>query len=140
MHALCPTIPNRTLTRHVLMTHPPAILRRPTSARASEVEQRYGWDVERDRTKVEGVRELKVSEIRRPLARTRQNDAAKVEALMESIERHGLKEPIDVLEVAGNIYGFSGCHRYEAFQRLGRETILCRVRKANQSTLRMHMM
>lgn len=82
---------------------------------------------------------------------------------------------IDVLEVDGKIYGFSGmyrpfvrqsavyskrsclssreafcsairltsfagCHRYEAFQRLGRETIWCRVRKANQNTLRMHMM
>lgn len=48
-----------------------------------------------------GVRELKVAEIRRPLARTRSNNAAKVEALMKSIQEHGLKEPIDVLEVSG---------------------------------------
>jgi uncharacterized ParB-like nuclease family protein len=47
------------------------------------------------------VQELKVAEIRRPLARTRTNDSAKVEALMESIQRHGLKQPIDVLEVTG---------------------------------------
>ena len=32
---------------------------------------------------------------------------------MLSIEEVGLKEPIDVLEVEGNYYGFSGCHRYE---------------------------
>lgn len=55
-----------------------------------------------------GVRELRVNDIRRPLARTRTNDSAKVEALMESIQQHGLKEPIDVLEVEGKIYGFSG--------------------------------
>ena len=48
-----------------------------------------------------GVRELRVADIRRPLARTRTNDAAKVEALMESIQQHGLKVPIDVLEVMG---------------------------------------
>lgn len=35
-----------------------------------------------------------------------------------------------MLEVDGKIYGFSGCHRFEAHVRLGREQILCRVRKA----------
>ncbi len=55
-----------------------------------------------------GVREVKVADIRRPLGRTRSNDAAKVEALMQSITKHGLKEPIDVLEVDGRLYGFSG--------------------------------
>lgn len=49
-----------------------------------------------------------MKDIRRPLALTRTNDTAKVEALMESIKQHGLKEPIDVLEVEGKIYGFSG--------------------------------
>ena len=37
------------------------------------------------------VIELPVSDIRRPLARTRANDPAKVEALMESIAEIGLK-------------------------------------------------
>lgn len=141
---------------------------------------------------------MKVTEIRRPLARTRSNNAAKVEALMESIEQHGLKEPIDVLEVKAvmsvadsschllacgsmdrhdvshcrwmascmasavrwdvnvvhngacsfvqELSGIStvsvaaGCHRFEAFQRLGKETIPCRVRKATQKTLQMHLM
>lgn len=47
---------------------------------------------------------------------------------------------IDVLEVEGEIYGFSGCHRYEAHQRLGLPTIRCRVRKATREVLKMHMM
>ena len=51
-----------------------------------------------------------------------------------------LLEQIDVLEVDGQLYGFSGCHRYEAHQVLGRETILCRIRKGSKTTLRMHMM
>lgn len=59
---------------------------------------------------------------------------------MESIDYLGLQEPIDVLEVDGVYYGFSGCHRFEAHQNLGKETILCRVRKANRQVLRFHMM
>lgn len=59
---------------------------------------------------------------------------------MASIAKVGLQEPIDVLEVEGVYYGFSGCHRFEAHQRLGKETILCRVRKANRQVLRFHMM
>jgi uncharacterized ParB-like nuclease family protein len=47
---------------------------------------------------------------------------------------------IDVLLVDGQYYGFSGCHRFEAHQRLGLPTIKCRVRKASQQILRMHMM
>lgn len=83
------------------------------------------------------VQEIPLSQIRRPLYR--QNDQAKVAALMESIQEIGQQEPIDVLEVDGQYYGFSGCHRFEACQRLGQETILCRVRKAPRSVLRMHL-
>jgi len=74
------------------------------------------------------IKEIPLEEIRRPLPR--QNDPNKVKALMDSIAEEGLHEPIDVLEVDGNYYGFSGCHRYEAHQRLGKETIKCRVRRA----------
>ncbi|KAA6423482.1 MAG: chloroplastic mitochondrial-like, partial [Trebouxia sp. A1-2] len=97
---------------------------------------------------VEGdLLEIPVTAIRRPLGRTRSNDQDKVQALMDSIQEVGLKEPlqcaiepqIDILEVDGKYYGFSGCHRYEAFQRLGIEKIPCKVRKANQNTLKMHM-
>lgn len=83
------------------------------------------------------IEELPIRQIRRPLYR--QNDPAKVEALMESIQAIGLQEPIEVLEVEGQYYGFSGCHRFEACSRLGHTTILCRVRRAPQSVLRLHL-
>lgn len=83
------------------------------------------------------IKEIPLTEIRRPLPR--QNDPEKVKALMASIAEEGLHEPIDVLEVDGNYYGFSGCHRYEAHQRLGKETIKCRVRRAPRAVLQKHL-
>ncbi len=83
------------------------------------------------------VQEIPIAKIRRPLPR--QNDPQKVTTLMESIQKIGLLEPIDVLEVEGEYYGFSGCHRYEACQRLGYETIRCNVRRAPHSVLKMHL-
>ncbi|MBD2303457.1 ParB N-terminal domain-containing protein [Nostoc sp. FACHB-87] len=83
------------------------------------------------------VQEIPLNQIKRPLPRV--NDPNKVKALMESIAEIGQQEPIDVLEVDGQYYGFSGCHRYEACQRLGQETILARVRKAPRSVLKMHL-
>jgi len=32
--------------------------------------------------------------------------------------------------------GFSGCHRYEAHQKLGLPTIRCKIRKGTKETLR----
>ena len=83
------------------------------------------------------VQEIPLNQIKRPLPR--QNDPNKVAALMESINAIGQQEPIDVLEVDGQYYGFSGCHRYEACQRLGKQTILARVRKAPKAVLKMHL-
>ncbi len=83
------------------------------------------------------IQAVPIHEIRRPLFR--QNDPDKVIALMASIQEIGLQEPIDVLEVEGQYYGFSGCHRYEACSRLGHETILCNVRRAPKSVLKMHL-
>ena len=83
------------------------------------------------------VEAISLNKIRRPLFR--QNDPAKVAALMESIQEIGLQESIDVLEVEGEYYGFSGCHRYEACDRLGHDTILCRVRRAPRSVLQRHL-
>lgn len=83
---------------------------------------------------------LPLKSIRRPLKKTRKNDPDKVKALMESIAVIGLQEPIDVLEVEGKYYGFSGCHRFEACEKLNMDTIDCRVRKATKTTLRMHLM
>jgi sulfiredoxin len=83
------------------------------------------------------VEQIPIHQIRRPLLR--QNDPTKVADLMQSIQEIGLQEPIDVLEVDGEYYGFSGCHRYEACSRLGHETILCRVRRAPRSVLQKHL-
>ncbi|MGL5805874.1 MAG: ParB N-terminal domain-containing protein [Xenococcaceae cyanobacterium] len=83
------------------------------------------------------VEAIPINQIHRPLYR--QNDGAKVKNLMESIEKIGQQEPIDVLEVDGKYYGFSGCHRFEACQKLGQQTILCRVRKAPRSVLQRHL-
>lgn len=83
------------------------------------------------------VEAIPIRKIRRPLFW--QNDPAKVEALMQSIQEIGLQEPIDVLEVEGEFYGFSGCHRYEACDRLGHETIQCNIRRAPRQVLQMHL-
>ncbi|MBE9228142.1 ParB N-terminal domain-containing protein [Phormidium sp. LEGE 05292] len=83
------------------------------------------------------VQEIPLTDIRRPLIR--QTDPVKVENLMKSIQEIGQQEPIDILEVEGKYYGFSGCHRYEACQKLGKETVLCRIRKAPASVLKMHL-
>ena len=83
------------------------------------------------------VQEIPLQQIYRPLPRV--NDQTKVTALMASITEIGQIEPIDVLEVDGQYYGFSGCHRYEACQKLGKETILARVRKAPRAVLKMHL-
>ncbi|XBI07721.1 hypothetical protein VPH35_135579 [Triticum aestivum] len=83
------------------------------------------------------VMEIPLEDIRRPLMRTRANDPDKVQELMDSIRVIGLQ--IDVLEVDGVYYGFSGCHRYEAHQRLGLPTIRCKVRRGTKETLRHHM-
>ncbi|XP_031124116.1 sulfiredoxin, chloroplastic/mitochondrial [Ipomoea triloba] len=85
------------------------------------------------------ILELPIDKIRRPLMRTRANDPHKVHELMDSIRQIGLQVPIDVLEVDGVYYGFSGCHRYEAHQRLGLPTIRCKVRRGTQETLRHHL-
>jgi len=83
------------------------------------------------------ILDLPIDHIHRPLYR--ENDPGKVRSLMESIQEIGLQEPIDVLEVEGQYYGFSGCHRFEACRRLGHSTIRCRVRRAPKAVLRMHM-
>jgi sulfiredoxin len=81
---------------------------------------------------------LPLDRIRRPLQRSL--DEAKVAALVASIAAEGQKEPIDVLEVDGQLWGFNGCHRWAAHERLGRSTIRARIRRATPQVLRMHLM
>jgi len=83
------------------------------------------------------IQDIPLQQIRRPLFR--RNDPAKVEALMVSIREIGLQEPIDILEVEGQYWGFSGCHRFEACMRLGHATIRCRVRQAPAAVLKRHL-
>jgi uncharacterized ParB-like nuclease family protein len=81
---------------------------------------------------------LPLAAIRRPLERVL--DEAKVTALAAAIAAEGQKEPIDVLEVEGELWGFNGCHRVAAHERLGLTTIRARVRRANREVLRMHLL
>jgi sulfiredoxin len=83
------------------------------------------------------VQDIPLKSIRRPLPRA--TDPEKVRSLMESIRAIGLQEPIEVLEVDGRYYGFSGCHRFEACSNLGHETIRCNVRRAPRSVLLKHL-
>jgi len=103
---------------------------------------KYGWDLQcrPDWSRDARVQFLPVAAICRPLRGIRPNDSEKVAALMRSITEIGQLEPIDVLEVDGVYWGFSGCHRYEAHVKLGRENILCRIRKATPQTLKFHLM
>jgi uncharacterized ParB-like nuclease family protein len=103
----------------------------------NEYDLRAGFGTQLKTDDMVDIREVPLNQILRPLPRV--NDQNKVAALMESIEAEGLHEPIDVLEVDGQYYGFSGCHRYEAHQRLGKETIRCRVRRAPRSVLQRHL-
>jgi uncharacterized ParB-like nuclease family protein len=59
---------------------------------------------------------------------------------MASIAADGLREPIDVLDVDGIYWGFNGCHRVAAHQRLGMRTIRARVRRATARELRLHLL
>ncbi|MGF1458996.1 MAG: ParB N-terminal domain-containing protein [Leptolyngbyaceae cyanobacterium] len=83
------------------------------------------------------IADVPIRQIRRPLFC--QHDPEKLAALTDSIREIGLQEPIDILEVDGEYYGFSGCHRFAACQRLGHETIRCRIRRAPQSVLNYHL-
>jgi uncharacterized ParB-like nuclease family protein len=83
------------------------------------------------------VETLPLAAITRPLQRVL--DEPKVAALMASIEAEGQREPIDVLEVDGRYWGFNGCHRVAAHERLGRTTIRARVRRATPEVLRLHL-
>ena len=51
----------------------------------------------------------------------------------------GLREPIDLLEVDGQLWGFNGCHRVAAHERLGLPTIRARIRQATTRDLNLHL-
>lgn len=84
------------------------------------------------------VATLPLATIRRPLQPSL--DEGKVSRLMAAIAREGLREPIEVLEVDGQLWGFNGCHRVAAHERLGLTTILARIRRATPQVLPMHLL
>ena len=59
---------------------------------------------------------------------------------LASIAAEGQREPIDVLELDGRLWGFNGCHRVAAHERLGLTTITARVRRATPEVLRLHLL
>ena len=79
-----------------------------------------------------------LASVRRPLQRFL--DDQKVEDLMASIREEGLQEPIELLEVNGQLWGFNGCHRVAAHERLGMSTIRARIRQATARDLNLHLL
>ena len=77
-----------------------------------------------------------LASVRRPLQGFL--DEANLEALMGSIREQGLHEPIDLLEVDGQLWGFNDCHRVAAHERLGLPIIRARIRQATSRDLNLH--
>ena len=68
--------------------------------------------------------QIKIEDIYIPAKRRRDLDAAKVDALAESILEMGLETPIAVRHDGKRYILVSGLHRLEACRALGEETIL----------------
>ncbi|CAG5134413.1 unnamed protein product [Candidula unifasciata] len=74
-------------------------------------------------------------------------DEVKVSSLMETIQNPETVDkvpPIDILWVKGReggdyYYSFGGCHRYEAYKRLKRETIPCKIFKSTVDDLKSYL-
>lgn len=91
------------------------------------------------------VHNVPISVLIRPFASVLDN--VKVESLMKTIQNEGESDnvpPIDVLwvkrrEGGDYFYSFGGCHRYEAYKRLNRETIPCKLFRSTTGDLRTYL-
>lgn len=89
------------------------------------------------------VYDVPISDIIRPLEST--VDKAKVESLCLTIQQNPSEvPPVTLLWLNGEsgsdyFFGFGGCHRYEAYKKLGRETIPSVLQKSNISSLKAMM-
>ena len=85
------------------------------------------------------VHDVPISDIIRPLQSFPVE--AKIESICATIEENPTEvPPITLLWLKGEsgsdfFFGFGGCHRYEAYKRLGRKTIPAILQKATISTL-----
>ena len=85
------------------------------------------------------IEEVPLESVRRPIIPVL--DEEKVQFLMKSISEEGLHVPITVLRDSNNgaLFGFGGCHRYEAHKRLGKETIKVEVKNATPNMLKLYL-
>lgn len=86
------------------------------------------------------VHQIPLGVIKRPLVPS--VNEAKVESLCDTIESEPAKvPPVTVLWIKGSeggnyYYAFGGCHRYEAYKRLGKETIPAIIQKSTLENLK----
>jgi uncharacterized ParB-like nuclease family protein len=81
-------------------------------------------------------RVVRIKDIIRPISCAVDEDV--LDYIMNSIVQEGIREPIDLVEYDGRLYGFNGCHRCTAADRLGYTEIPARVKQIDQQTFNSH--
>ena len=79
---------------------------------------------------------VQIKDIIRPISCAVDEDM--LDYMMNSIVQEGIREPIDLVEYDGRLYGFNGCHRCTAAYRLGYTEIPARVTEIDQTTFNSH--